>query len=182
MDRSWDQLWIVHLWRCSDYGGGILWHLYSAAPLGNQAACTMTCYPTQSHVPDTDLTGTGDMLYINAELQARISFVCLLLFYVIVFQLHHGGDMMHEIRRRKSEPTLLLTQEIFNLQCHICIVWEELAFDDTASYYAVGKWIAVQLNVRAVMGFPRVTNHNQLSYLPTPPRTDRKVPVQLWVA
>ena len=35
-----------------------------------------------------------------------------LLFYGIatVFQLYHGSDMMSEIRRRKPEPTLLLTQ------------------------------------------------------------------------
>ena len=35
----------------------------------------------------------------------------LLLFFAIatLFQLYHGGDMMYEMRRRKSEPTLLLT-------------------------------------------------------------------------
>ena len=30
------------------------WRLYSAAPLGNQAANTVTCYPTQSHYPETE--------------------------------------------------------------------------------------------------------------------------------
>ena len=39
------------------------------------------------------------------------------LFYVIttVFQLYQGGDMMYEMRRRKSETTLLPIQGIFNL-------------------------------------------------------------------
>ena len=43
--------------------------------------------------------------------------VCLLLLYDIatVFQLYHGGDMMFEMRRRKTEPILLPTQGIFNL-------------------------------------------------------------------
>ena len=49
-----------------------------------------------------------------------VGLVCLLLFYVIamVFQLYHGGDM----RRRKLEPTLLLTEWIFNLPHHIGMV------------------------------------------------------------
>ena len=34
--------------------------------------------------------------------------------------------MVYETRRRKREPTLLLTQEIFNLPHHVGIVWEEL--------------------------------------------------------
>ena len=67
--------------------------------------------------------------------------VCLLLFYAIgtVFQLYHGGDMMCEIRRRKPEPTLLLTQGIVNLPHDIGMVWEELAFDDTVSYTQRGN-------------------------------------------
>ena len=40
--------------------------------------------------------------------------VCLLLFYAMA-TVYHDGDMMHEMRRRKSEPTLLPTQGIFNL-------------------------------------------------------------------
>ena len=50
--------------------------------------------------------------------------VCLLLFYAIakVFQLYHGGDMMPEMRRRKPEPTLLLTQGIFNPPRHTGMV------------------------------------------------------------
>ena len=33
-----------------------LWQLYSGAPLGNQDAGTMTCYPTQLYYPDTEPT------------------------------------------------------------------------------------------------------------------------------
>ena len=33
--------------------------------------------------------------------------------------------MMYEMRRRKLEPTLLLTQRIFNLPYHIRIAWED---------------------------------------------------------
>ena len=32
------------------------WRLYSAASLGHQAACTMTCHPTRSHYPETEPT------------------------------------------------------------------------------------------------------------------------------
>ena len=48
----------------------------------------------------------------------------VLLFYAIatVFQLHHRGDMMYEIRRRKLEPTLLLTQGILNPPHYIGMV------------------------------------------------------------
>ena len=46
--------------------------------------------------------------------------------------------MMYKMRR-KPEPTLLLTPEIFNLPRHICMVWEELAFDDAVSYYTADK-------------------------------------------
>ena len=45
--------------------------------------------------------------------------VCLFYTIATVFQLYHGGDMMYEMRRRKSEPTLLPTQVIFNLPHHI---------------------------------------------------------------
>ena len=49
--------------------------------------------------------------------------------------------MMYVMRRRKPEPTLLLTQGIFNLPRNLGMVWEELAFDDHASYlYTAGKW------------------------------------------
>ena len=67
--------------------------------------------------------------------------VCLLLFYGLttVFQLYHGSDMMYESRRRKSKPTLLLTQGIFNLPHHIGKVWQELAFVDAVSYRQRGN-------------------------------------------
>ena len=49
---------------------------------------------------------------------------CLLLLYTIatIFQFYRGGDIMHEMRRRKPEPILLLTQGIFNPQHHIDMV------------------------------------------------------------
>ena len=49
------------------------------------------------------------------------SLFCLLLFYAMatVFRLYHGGDMMYEMKRRKPESTLLLTQGIFNPTHHI---------------------------------------------------------------
>ena len=67
-------------------------------------------------------------------------FVCLL-FYAIatVFQLYHGSDRMYEMRRRKPETTLLPTQVKFNLQHHMGMVWEELAFDDAVSYTQRGN-------------------------------------------
>ena len=51
-----------------------------------------------------------------------------------VFQLYHGSNMMNEMRTRKSKPTLLPTQWIFNLAHHTGIVWKELAFGDDVSY------------------------------------------------
>ena len=54
----------------------------------------------------------------------RVMLVCLLLFYTIVtiFQSYQGGDMMHEMRRRKRVHALLPTQGIFNLPHHIGMV------------------------------------------------------------
>ena len=52
----------------------------------------------------------------------------------VIFQSYHGGDMMHEIRRRKPEPTFLPSEEIFNLPHHIGMVSEELAFDGIVSH------------------------------------------------
>ena len=46
------------------------------------------------------------------------SAACLVYAITAVLQLHHGGDMMREIRRRKPEPTLLPTRRIFNLPHH----------------------------------------------------------------
>ena len=63
---------------------------------------------------------------------------------------------MYEMRRRKPEPTLLLSQGIFNLG----MLSEELTIDDAVSY-TVEKWIAAQLNIIAVTRirtlFPMVT-------------------------
>ena len=72
---------------------------------------------------------------LSPEVSTGLSPVCLLLLYNIatVFQLYHGSDMMYEMRRRKPEPTLLLTEAIFNLQHHIDMILEELAFDDAIS-------------------------------------------------
>ena len=51
----------------------------------------------------------------------RTSPVCL--FYTItVFWLLNPSDMMYETRRKRPEPTLLLTQTTFNLQHHMCMV------------------------------------------------------------
>ena len=41
---------------------------------------------------------------------------------------------MYEIRRRKPEPTFLLTHGIINLPHYTGRVREELAFDDAISY------------------------------------------------
>ena len=38
------------------------WELYSAASLEHQAAGTMTCYPIESHYPDTELTSPCPIL------------------------------------------------------------------------------------------------------------------------
>ena len=50
----------------------------------------------------------------------RVCNVCLLFFHAIatIFHLYHGSDMLYEMRRRKPEPILLLTQGIFNLPHH----------------------------------------------------------------
>ena len=55
-------------------------------------------------------------------------FVCLLSLYIIAtaFQFYHGSDMMHEMRWRKPEPTLLPTQGV-------------LAFDDAIGYTQCGN-------------------------------------------
>ena len=43
-------------------------------------------------------------------------------FYGSLFLLYYGGDRMYEVRRRKSEPTILPTQGIFNLPHYIGMV------------------------------------------------------------
>ena len=82
---------------------------------------------------------------------------------------------MHAMR--KLEPTLLLTQGICILPNHICTdtIWcgKLLTFDDAVKLYTVGKWIAAQLNVRAVTIFVPLSPGSptqrlyQLGYLPT---------------
>ena len=46
------------------------WRLYSAAPLGNQAASTVTQFPTQSHYPNTEPTSPC-LLLIMLSTQLR---------------------------------------------------------------------------------------------------------------
>ena len=62
--------------------------------------------------------------------------ICLFVFYAIptVFQLYHSDDMMYKIRRRKPEPTLLLTQGFFNLPHNVGTVSDELDFDNALIY------------------------------------------------
>ena len=59
-----------------------------------------------------------------ATLMVMSGFVCLLLSYTIatVFQLYLWCKMMYEMRRRKPEPRLLLTQGMFNLPDDIGMV------------------------------------------------------------
>ena len=73
--------------------------------------------------------------------------VCLFYAITTLFHLYHGGDKMHEMRRRKPEHSLLPTQGIFNLPHHIGIVREELAFDDAVSY--TQWWISKLAEVMA---------------------------------
>ena len=54
-------------------------------------------------------------------------------------QLRHSGDMMYEIRRRKSKATLLQTQGIYKFPRHIEMVCEELAFGDALNYTQWGN-------------------------------------------
>ena len=68
-----------------------------------------------------------------------------------VFQLYHG-DMIYGRKRKNPKPTLLQTQEIFNLPHHIGMLWQKLAFDDAVSYSQWVEMIAAQLNGMAVTG------------------------------
>ena len=65
---------------------------------------TVNCYTCQMH--------------LNVM---ETKFVSFSLFYAIaiVFQLHQCNVMLYEMGRRKSDPTLLLTQGIFNLPHHM---------------------------------------------------------------
>ena len=65
--------------------------------------------------------------------------MALVLFIVVLhrgnsFNLCHDGDMMYEMRWKKTEPTLLSTQGIFNLPNHTGMIGEELAFNVAVSY------------------------------------------------
>ena len=64
---------------------------------------------------------------------------------------------MHEMIRTNPEPTLLPTEEIFNLPHHIGMLREELAFDAAVSY---GSDRGIHT--------PVPQHFNQLSYLHTP--------------
>ena len=85
------------------------------------------------------------MSTIEMRFLLREGFFLFLLFYAIatVFQLYLNNDMMHENRRRKAEPTLLLTQGIFNLLHHI-----DMAFDDAVSYTQLGNGLQQRLMLR----------------------------------
>ena len=60
----------------------------------------------------------------SGSFHGGIGLFVLLLFYAIstIFQLYLVSDMMYEMRRRKPKPTLLPTQEIFNLHHHIGMI------------------------------------------------------------
>ena len=75
---------------------------------------------------------TSGPVRCEAELHdCGTSLVCLSYAIATVFQLYQG---MNEMRRKKPEPTLLLTQGILSLPHHIDMVWEELGFDDAVSH------------------------------------------------
>ena len=80
------------------------WQLYRDVPSGIRATGTMTRYSSRSHYPDTEFG-----LVVVFHHSTNISVIL-------------GGDMMYEMRRRKPESTLLLTQGIFNLPDHIGII------------------------------------------------------------
>ena len=67
---------------------------------------------------------------------------CIVCITATVVQLHIGGDMMYEMRR-KSESTLLPNQGILNLPHHIGMVLEEMASDDTVNYTQRGKGLSI---------------------------------------
>ena len=67
---------VFHSFETSQVGGLVLicdsghsWLLYSATSLEHQASGTMTCYPTQSHYPDTEITSPCPILVM---LSARL--------------------------------------------------------------------------------------------------------------
>ena len=110
-----------------------------------------------NHLPQslisTDLSPGRPSVTVRLLMRYLYKLFVLLLLYAIatVFLLYHGNDMIHELRRRKPEPTILSMQGIFNLPHHM--IWEEVAFDDAVSYTQQGKWLVAQLNVMAMTGF-----------------------------
>ena len=50
--------------RVSTYDSVQSWQLYSASSLGYQTTIIMTCYPTQSHYPDTEPTRPCPLLIL----------------------------------------------------------------------------------------------------------------------
>ena len=64
------------------------------------------------------------------NLPALVYSVDISLSIIVLCHANMGGDTMYEMRRRKPDPTLLLTQGTFSLAHHTGLVLEELAFDD----------------------------------------------------
>ena len=80
-------------------------------------------FNTYASVMVASLILTSGLVRYEATLHGnRTNSVCLFYTIVTLFQLHHGDDMMYEMRRRKPEPTLLPIQGIFNLPHHIGMV------------------------------------------------------------
>ena len=81
------------------------------------------------------------------------------------------GDVWDE-----PEPTLLLTQGIFNHPHHIDMVWEGYSLWWRCKLYTVWKWIAAQLNIIAVTGesYPCPQALTHWAIFPAPPRTHRR--------
>ena len=68
------------------------------------------------------LLTSGRVRYEAMFHSCATSLVCLFYAIATLFQLYHGGDIMHEMRMRKPEPRLIPTQGIFNFPHHIGIV------------------------------------------------------------
>ena len=94
-------------------------------------------------VTSTECEGSMSLCSANRDAISPLSeemhcvywvFICFTSWQQYLRYIYHGGDAMYEMRRRKPKPTRLPTQWIFNLPDHICMVWEELAFDDAVSY------------------------------------------------
>ena len=78
-----------------------------------------------------------DAIYKFSVSMPHNLFALVLLFYRIatVYHLYNHSDVMYDMKRiRRAQVKPLPTQGIFNLPHHICMVWEELAFDYSVSY------------------------------------------------